>query len=114
MVHEALRAASTLEEEGIAVDVLDLRSLKPLDSEAVLATARKTGKILVVHAANRLAGIGGEIAALIAEEAFEWLDAPVRRIGGLDTPVPFSPPLEDAYRPNAEKIAVAARDLAAF
>ncbi len=114
MVHQALAAAATLAQEGIEAEVLDLRTLKPLDTEALLATARKTGKVLVVHAANRLAGIGAEVAALIAEEAFEWLDAPVRRIGGLDTPVPFSPPLEDAYRPNAETIAGAARDLARY
>ncbi len=114
MLQQALAAAEQLAGEGIDAEVLDLRTLKPLDTAAVLATARKTGKVLVVHAANQLAGIGGEIAALIAEQAFEWLDAPVRRLGGLDTPVPFSPPLEDAYRPNAAKIAVAARELARF
>jgi 2-oxoisovalerate dehydrogenase E1 component beta subunit len=114
MLREALQAAARLAADGIEADVLDLRTLKPLDTAAVLATARKTGKVLVVHAANRLAGVGGEIAALVAEEAFEWLDAPVRRLGGLDTPIPFSPPLEDAYRPNAEKIERAARELAAF
>ena len=114
MLREALQAAARLAADGIEADVLDLRTLKPLDTAAILATARKTGKVLIVHAANRLAGLGGEIAALIAEEAFEWLDAPVRRLGGLDTPIPFSPPLEDAYRPNAEKIERAARELAAF
>ena len=114
MLQQALTAAGQLAGEGIDAEVLDLRTLKPLDSEAVLATARKTGKVLVVHAANRLAGIGGEIAALIAEQAFEWLDAPVRRLGGLDTPIRFSPPLEDAYRPNAAKIVAAARELARF
>ena len=114
MLQQALAAAEQLAVEGIDAEVLDLRTLKPLDTEAVLATARKTGKVLVVHAANQLAGIGGEIAALIAELAFEWLDAPVRRLGGLDTPIPFSPPLEDAYRPNAAKIVAAARDLARF
>ena len=114
MLQQALAAAEQLAVEGIDAEVLDLRTLKPLDTEAVLATARKTGKVLVVHAANQLAGIGGEIAALIAELAFEWLDAPVRRLGGLDTPIPFSPPLEDAYRPNAAKIATAARELARF
>ncbi len=114
MLQQALAAAEQLAGEGIDAEVLDLRTLKPLDTAAVLATARKTGKVLVVHAANQLAGIGGEIAALIAEQAFEWLDAPVRRLGGLDTPVPFSPPLEDAYRPNAAKIVVAARELARF
>ena len=107
-------AAERLAADGIAADVLDLRSLKPLDKEAILTTARRTGKVLIVHAANRLGGIGGEIAGLIAEEAFEWLDAPVRRLGGLDTPVPFSPPLEDAYRPNAEKIYNVAKELVAF
>jgi 2-oxoisovalerate dehydrogenase E1 component beta subunit len=94
--------------------VLDLRTLKPLDSAAVLATARKTGKILIVHSATQLAGLGAELAAQIAEDAFEWLDAPVRRLGGLDTPVPFSPPLEDAYRPSADKIYALATELAAY
>ncbi|HAJ35133.1 MAG TPA: alpha-ketoacid dehydrogenase subunit beta [Chloroflexi bacterium] len=114
MLHQALAAAERLASAGIMAEVLDLRTLKPLDTAAILATARKTGKVLIVHAANKLAGVGAEVAALIAEEAFEWLDAPVQRIGGLDTPVPFSPSLEDAYRPNAEKIYVAARALAAF
>jgi 2-oxoisovalerate dehydrogenase E1 component beta subunit len=114
MVHQALAAAQKLANEGIEAEVLDLRSLKPFDKAAILATARTTGKVLVAHAANKLAGIGAEIAAMITEEAFEWLDAPVQRCGGLDTPVPFSPPLEDAYRPNAEKLYAAARALAAY
>lgn len=114
MLHQALAAAERLAQESIDVEVLDLRSLKPLDKEAILATARKTGKVLIVHAANKLAGVGAEVAALIAEQAFEWLDAPVQRIGGLDTPIPFSPPLEDAYRPNAEKIYTAAQTLASY
>ena len=113
-VREALAAAERLAADGIECDVLDLRTLKPLDVDAILATARKTGKVLVVHAANRLVGVGAEVAALIADEAFEWLDAPVKRLGGLDTPVPFSPPLEDAYRPNADKICAAARELAKY
>jgi 2-oxoisovalerate dehydrogenase E1 component beta subunit len=113
-VREALSAAERLAGEGVACDVLDLRTLKPLDERAILATARKTGKVLIVHSANRLAGVGAEIAALIAEHAFEHLDGPVRRLGGLDTPVPFSPPLEDAYRPNAEKIYQAAKELAGY
>lgn len=114
MLHQALAAAERLTQEGIDVEVLDLRSLKPLDKKAILATVRKTGKVLIVHAANKLAGVGAEVAALIAEQAFEWLDAPVQRMGGLDTPIPFSPPLEDAYRPNAEKIYTAARALASY
>ncbi len=113
-VREALKAADRLAAEGIDVEVLDLRTLKPLDTEAILATARKTGKILVVHSANQLVGIGAEVVALISEQAFEWLDAPVRRLGGLDTPVPFSPPLEDAYRPDADKIYSLLQELAAY
>ena len=114
MVQQALDAAERLAAAGIAADVLDLRSLKPLDGEAILTTARKTGKVLVVHAATQLAGLGGEIAALIAEQAFEWLDAPVQRLGAPDVPVPFSPSLEDAYRPDAEKIYQAAVALARY
>jgi 2-oxoisovalerate dehydrogenase E1 component beta subunit len=113
-LHQALMAAERLACEGIEAEVLDLRTLKPLDTEAILATARKTGKVLLVHSANRLLGVGAELAALIADQAFEWLDAPIRRLGGLDVPVPFSPPLEDAYRPNADKIYVLAKELAAF
>jgi 2-oxoisovalerate dehydrogenase E1 component beta subunit len=113
-VREALAAAERLAESGVSAEILDLRTLKPLDTEAILATARKTGKVLVVHSANQLVGVGAEVAALISEQAFEWLDAPVRRLGGLDVPVPFSPPLEDAYRPNADKIYVLAKDLAQF
>lgn len=107
-VHQALAAAEDLAAEA-SVEVVDLRTLKPLDTDAVLASVRKTGRAVVVHAANRLAGVGAEIAALLAEEAFEYLDAPIARLGGLDTPVPFSPPLEDAYRPDQAKIAEAVR-----
>jgi len=113
-LHQALAAAERLASEGIECDVLDLRTLKPLDEDAILTSARKTGKILIVHSANRLAGLGAELAALIADRAFEWLDGPIRRLGGLDTPIPFSPPLEDAYRPDAEKIYAAATQLAKF
>lgn len=113
-VREALTAAERLAEAGIAADVLDLRTIKPLDTEAILTTARKTGKVLVVHSATQLLGVGAEVTALIADQAFEWLDAPVRRLGGLDVPVPFSPTLEDAYRPNADKIYQIAKELAEF
>jgi len=113
-VREALAAADRLAADGIETDVLDLRSLKPLDTDAILSTARKTGKTLIVHSANQLAGVGAEVAALISDQAFEWLDGPVRRLGGLDTPVPFSPPLEDAYRPDAKKIYQAAKELALY
>jgi 2-oxoisovalerate dehydrogenase E1 component beta subunit len=114
MVHQALEAAARLAQEGVEAEVLDLRTLKPLDEEEILATARKSGKVLIVHAATKLVGVGAEVAALISEQAFEWLDAPLARLGGLDVPVPFSPPLEDAYRPNAEKIYQAALALAKF
>jgi 2-oxoisovalerate dehydrogenase E1 component beta subunit len=113
-VHQALAAAERLAAEGITSDILDLRTLKPLDEAAILASVRKTGKVLIVHAANRLAGVGAEIAGLISDQAFEWLDGPIRRLGGLDVPVPFSPPLEDAYRPDAEKIYQAAQALARY
>ena len=114
MVHESLAAAEDLAQEGIDVEVVDLRTLKPLDRETVLESARKTGKVAIVHEAHRTCGLGGEVAALIAEEAFEWLDAPLVRITAPDTPVPYSPPLEDAFRPSAWRIAAALRDLAGY
>jgi 2-oxoisovalerate dehydrogenase E1 component beta subunit len=113
-LREALAAAERLAKESIECEVLDLRTLKPLDTDAILASVRRTNKALVVHAANRLAGVGAEVAAVIAQEAFDALDGPVVRLGGLDTPVPFSPPLEDAYRPNAQKIYDAATALARY
>lgn len=114
MVQEALAVADQLEGEGHSVEVVDLRTLKPLDEEAILASARKTGKVLIVHEAVRTCGLGGEIAALIAERAFEHLDGPIVRLAAPDAPVPYSPTLEDAYRPNAEKILKAARELLAY
>ncbi len=114
MVHEALAAAAELERAGRSVEVLDLRTLKPLDESAILATARRTGKVLIVHEANRTCGVGGEVAALIAENAFEHLDGPLGRVAGPDTPVPYSPTLEDAHRPGAATILAAARELLAY
>ncbi|HSJ26684.1 MAG TPA: alpha-ketoacid dehydrogenase subunit beta [Acidimicrobiia bacterium] len=112
MVHVAMQAADSVPDVGVRI--LDLRTLKPLDTEAVLEAARATGKVLVLHAANRNAGVGAEVAALIAEEAFESLDGPIVRLGGADTPVPFSPPLEDAYRPSTASVADAIKTLAAY
>jgi 2-oxoisovalerate dehydrogenase E1 component beta subunit len=114
MVHEALAAAGALAEEGYDPEVLDLRTLKPLDAEAVLESARKTSKVLIVHEANRTCGVGGEVAALIAERAFEHLDGPIMRLAAPDTPVPYSPPLEDAYRPGKASILAQARELLAY
>jgi pyruvate/2-oxoglutarate/acetoin dehydrogenase E1 component len=114
MVLTALDAAEELEKEGLDVEVIDLRTLAPLDKQAILASVRKTSKVLVLHEASRTGGIGGEIAATIAEEAFEWLDAPVVRVASIDTPVPYSPPLEEYYLPQTRDVLDAARKLAAY
>jgi pyruvate/2-oxoglutarate/acetoin dehydrogenase E1 component len=113
-VQLALAAADTLGEEGVSVEVIDLRCLVPFDRETVLASVRKTGKALIVHEDNLTGGFGGEVSAVIAQEAFEHLDAPVRRVAALDTPIPFSPPLEREYLPLEDDILAAARDLAAY
>ncbi len=114
-VHFTLEAAETLSrEDGVEATVVDLRSLAPLDRELILKVSRETGKVLIVHEDNLTGGIGGEIAAIIADEAFSSLDAPVRRVGALDTPVPFSPPLEEFVLPNAEKILAAMRSLSRY
>jgi pyruvate/2-oxoglutarate/acetoin dehydrogenase E1 component len=107
----ALQAAEQLDED---IEVLDLRSLQPLDEEAVLASARKTGKVLVAHEATRSCGAGAEIAALISERAFEDLDAPVRRLTTPDVPIPFSPPLEQHVLPQLDDMKEACRELLAY
>ncbi|HEX3281674.1 MAG TPA: transketolase C-terminal domain-containing protein, partial [Pyrinomonadaceae bacterium] len=114
MVLTALDAAEELEKEGLDIEVLDLRTLAPLDKPAILASVKKTNKAIVLHEASRTGGIGGEIAATIAEEAFEWLDAPVLRVASIDTPVPYSPTLEDYYLPQTKDVLDAARKLAAY
>ena len=113
-VHAALRVAARLATDGIEASVLDLRSLAPLDRGAVLALARRCSRVLIVHEDARTGGIGESVAALIQEEAFEWLDAPVRILGALDTPVPYSPPLEAWYLSSDEDIERAARLLVAY
>ena len=113
-VHLCVEVARTLEKEGSSVEVVDLRSLVPLDRETVLSSVKKTGKALIVHEANITAGFGAEVAALVAQEAFEYLDAPVMRVASLDVPVPFSPPLEMAMLPSVDKIADSARELLAY
>ena len=110
----ALGVAARLAADGIEAAVLDLRSLAPLDREAVLNLARRCGKVLIVHEDSRTGGIGESLAATIQESAFEELDAPVRIVGALDTPVPYSPPLEDAFLPSDEELERAARLLAAY
>ncbi len=114
MVWTALDAARELEKEGLSLEVVDLRSLLPYDEEAVLASVRKCSKVILLHEDTRTGGMAGELAALIAEKAFADLDGPVVRVTAPDTPVPFSPPLEDYFLPNAQKLAVAARRLASY
>lgn len=115
MLHYCLEAAQSLVASGVSVEVVDLRTLRPLDVATILASSRRTGKVLIVHEDNLTGGFGGEIAALIAEHAFEHLDAPIVRFGGPDVPaMPFARSLEDAFMPNPQKIAEAMRRLAAY
>ena len=116
MLHYCLAAAEQLAADGTAqVEVVDLRTLKPLDTETVLTSVKKTGKLLIVHEDNITGGVGAEIAALAADQAFDYLDAPIARLCGPDVPtMPFAQTLEDAYLPNTEKIAAALRRLAAY
>jgi len=114
VVYTADDAAIRLEDDGVSVEVLDLRTLIPWDREAVLESVRKCSKVLVLHEDTRTGGFGAEIAATIAEEAFEDLDAPVKRIAAPDAPVPFSPPLEKAFIPQVDDVVAALRELAAY
>jgi pyruvate/2-oxoglutarate/acetoin dehydrogenase E1 component len=107
----AVQAAEDLDED---IEVLDLRSLNPLDEEAILASARKTGKVLIAHEATRSCGVGAEVASLVSERAFESLDAPVRRLTAPDVPIPFSPPLEQAVLPQLDDMKEACRELLAY
>ena len=109
MVHVALQAAEKLAAENIDLEVVDLRTLVPLDRDAVIETAKKTGKVILLHEDTLTGGLGGELSAIISEHAFEYLDGPLVRIAALDTPVPYSPPLEKAFLPNAEKVIEKAR-----
>jgi 2-oxoisovalerate dehydrogenase E1 component beta subunit len=114
MVYTAAEAAQQLDADGVSVEIIDLRTVMPWDKAAVLESVRKTSKVLVLHEDTRTGGFGGEIAATIAEEAFEDLDAPVRRIAAPDTPVPFAPPLEKAFIPQVEDVVKGLRELAAY
>lgn len=114
MVYVALEAAATLANEGISLEVVDLRTLLPLDEETVLSSVRKTSKVLLLHEDTMTGGLAGELAARISERVFEYLDAPIVRVTAPDTPVPYSPPLEAAFLPNAEKVVEKARWLARY
>jgi 2-oxoisovalerate dehydrogenase E1 component beta subunit len=114
MLHVALEAAGRLEADGIDLEVLDLRTLKPLDQEAILATVRKTHRVIVLSEEQTTGSVAGEVAARISQHAFEWLDGPVHRLCCPDTPVPYSPTLEEAYLPNVDKLVAKVRALAAY
>jgi 2-oxoisovalerate dehydrogenase E1 component beta subunit len=115
MAHYALEAADRVADEDISVEVVDLRTLRPLDKETVLDSVRKTGKALIVYEDNRFGGYGAEVAAIVAEEAFDYLDGPVVRVAGPDVPgVPYNHVLEDWFMVNPDKIADAIRKLAAY
>jgi len=107
----AFKAAGTLSKEGIEIEIVDLRTLAPLDKDTILKSVRKTGRLVVLHEANRTGGFGGEICALAAEEAFHDLKAPVKRVAAPDIPVPFSPPLEQFYLPNEGQLIQAVKDV---
>jgi len=114
MLYRAAEAAERLAEEGVELELIDLRSLRPLDIETIVESVKRTGRVLILHEAPRFGGFAGEITAQICEQAFEWLDAPVRRVTALDTPVPYSPPLEEYYLPQVDDIVTAARWLLAY
>ena len=114
MVWTALEAAQELEKEGLSLEVVDLRTLLPYDEQTVLASVRKCNKVILLHEDTRTGGMASELAALIAEQAFEDLDGPIVRVTAPDTPVPYSPPLEEYFLPNAQKVIAAARKLAAY
>jgi len=115
MVYKALEAAERLEkEDGLKVEVLDLRTLLPMDDEAILASVRKTNRVLIAHEDTRTGGVAGEITARINDQAFEWLDAPVKRVAAHDVPLPYAPTLEDFVLPQTDDLVLAARWLAAY
>jgi len=114
MVHTALEAAEVLSKEGIELEILDLRTVSPLDREAIAQTVRKTNKVIVLHEHSRTGGIAGEIAAIINEDAFDDLDGPVVRIAAQDSPVPFSPPQEEYFLPKVSDVVREARRLKAY
>jgi len=114
MVHTALEAGEKLSGEGISLEIVDLRTLSPLDEDLILSSVKKCGKVIILYEANRSGGVGAEVAAIIAEEGFNYLDAPPVRISGFDTPVPYSPPMEEFYLPSVDDVVRAAKKLASY
>ena len=114
MLWTALEAAEIVAKDGVSAEVLDLRTLLPLDEDAILASVRRTGKCLILHEDTRTGGLGAEIAATLSEKAFEWLDGPILRVTAPDTPVPYSPPLEEAFLPNVNTLLAAVRKLVRY
>jgi 2-oxoisovalerate dehydrogenase E1 component beta subunit len=115
MLHHCLEAAIALAEQGVSVEVVDLRTLRPLDEEAFLESVKKTGKALIVHEDTKAGGVGAEVAAIISESAFDYLDGPVMRLAGPEVPpMPFSPPLEDIFMLDSDQIAEAIQTLAGY
>jgi 2-oxoisovalerate dehydrogenase E1 component beta subunit len=115
MVWKSAEAAEFVsKEDGAETEIIDIRSIRPLDIDSIVSSVRKTGRLLIVHEAPRFGGFAGEITSQVCEEAFEWLDAPIRRVTALDTPVPYAPTLEDYYLPQSDDIAEAARWLLAY
>lgn len=115
MLHKSLEAAEILAKEGIDCEVIDLKTLLPIDKGTILESVKKTGRVVLVHESPKTGGVAGEISAIINEEAFGYLDAPIKRVCGLDVPpVPFAAPMEHYYLPNAEKIAKAVRKTVAY
>src|SRR5262249_2127273 len=114
MVYTALEAAERLEKQGVDAEVVDLRTLLPFDRETILESVKKTNKVIVLHEATKTGGMAGEITSVINEEAFEYLDGPVLRVTSIDTPVPYAPPLEEFFLPQADDVLKAARQLAAY
>jgi 2-oxoisovalerate dehydrogenase E1 component beta subunit len=114
MVYTALEAAKALADGGVEAEVIDLRSLAPLDRDAILESVAKTNRVLLLHEATLTGGIGGELAAIISEHAFEYLDAPVMRVASADAPVPYAPPLETAFLPSVAKVVEAAKRLVEY
>ncbi|HET9723643.1 MAG TPA: alpha-ketoacid dehydrogenase subunit beta [Actinomycetota bacterium] len=114
MAHQALEAAEELAQRGVSAEIVDLRTIQPLDTQTVLESVEKTSRALVLYESHRFLGVGAEVASVIAEEAFEHLDAPVARLAPPNVPVPFSPTLEDAYLPQVSDIAAAVDELIAW